>query len=623
MQKRRTARSLCKWMTDMKIQTPDCWADLLWNHYWPQIETGTPFYLAVDSTLIHALSLREKPGLSSTDALLCFNQACQRLVHKKLTRASLRDNSLKQLSSKPYSSAICLAAQQVLVVEQMLDRDEYSSRSYFPWYRQTLEILSGHRHENPLGGCDFQRIWSTLRSEIQNVPGSSSVSITFKAGKGVDLNRNLPFSQALLTSQDLSFVHKHNNESTLKQSTDEMIIKLLHLLRSSLNKRAKELISKASSDDRLRLRLCEQIRSFDAVSQLSVEITSLKKESASQEWLVAYRDIDNWLDQIYCVFLRAEEKHFDEIPSPDSISNALSENGIVALVRRDDHYKQISQSDPFVPHDFAMLIIRKEQYESILKRFSQAYQDAPITYIGTNLPEQFLLLDCGSLPHSLLFDPLGRKSTNEKFEAISFIGGLLVDTRSNTFLTGYAPTGISHDGERVPNHLKLKINGSETTVDAFLRKLALTRTLSSFIVEIGDDTSELTVSSTLLKPKSQVLLGFSLDSGQLEPSASPLNESQPSLRGTVLVEEPLVKETESDCLTATDLLLLTRRGRRLKLSEQSLNAVVESIKQSSHSPHLLEIILREVSRTKSIPIDATQASTIQAILRNSCQRQFR
>jgi hypothetical protein len=560
-----------------------------------------------------------EPAISIAEALLSFNQFCHSLLDRKANRAYLNEITLKPLPSKFYSTAICLAAQQVLVVEQMLDQDEYSSRAYFPWYRKTLDIQVGSRHENPLAGSDFQQIWSTLRSEVQSVRGSSAMSITFKAGKGVDLNRNLPFSQALLTHQDLSFLH--NAEASLVVETDDLIIKLLHRLRSNFNRRAKELISKASSDERLRQRLCEQIRSFKVNTQQQAETFFLREDNTdSPEWLVAYRDLDNWIDQIYCLFRRSEPRPFDQIPTDDFISKLITENGMIALVRRDDHYKQISKTEPFIPHDSVMLLVARGEVASVKNRFSQTYPNLTISNIASNLSEQFQLLDCGSMPHSLLFDPQGKVSSIAIEPDFQFLGGLVVDARSNTFLTGYPPTALLHCGEKIAAHLKLTVNGVEISLDAFLRKLIKTRNLSSYVIEVFGNRVELTLSPANLQCKSQVLLGFALDGGLLNPIATSLNESQPSLRGTLLIDEPIVSENALVSLSAADLLVLTHRGKRKKLSKQSLNVLEDAVRQSKQYPQLIQVIVRDLCRTKSVPIEALQASTIRALLKGSIQQ---
>lgn len=601
----------------MTLCAPDAWANLLWKYFGPQIQSGSPFYLAIDSTLIHSLSYKDDTILTTADSLLYFNQACQQLFYRRQNRICLDDKALRPLPAKFYSTAICLAAQQVLIVEQMLDSDEYSSRAYFPWYRKTLGIQSGYKHENPLVGSDFQRIWSTLRNEIQMIPGSSSVSVTFEAGKGVDLNRNLPFSQALLTHRDLFFLH-NNAQFSLKESSDTSILELLLKLRSNFNRRAKELISNASTDERLQERLCEQIRSFEIDMQQRTDISSRKKEAAAQEYLVAYRDLDNWIDQIYCIFSRAEERQFDEIPSSESISKQLAETGMTVLIRRDDHYKQISESNPFIPFDAVMLIIRKNQLDKINGNFTQHYPNLTISSIATNLSDEFLLLDCGSLPHSHLFDPLGKATaTMNEPPPITFLGGLTVDARSNTFLTSYPPTVIVHRGKKLAQHLKLTVNGVEVTVDAILRKLLKTRTLSSYVIEFSGDRVELTLSPASFKSKGQVLLGFALDGGSLDPVATTLNESQPSLKGTLLIDEPMVSENTLISLSVADLLVFTRRGQRIKLSAQSLDILGDAIRQSHLSHRLVELILRDIYRTKSVPIEALQVPTIRAVLRET------
>lgn len=80
-----------------------------------------------------------------------FNLACLRLLTRRTTKASVNEIGFQRIYGRGYSRAICLASQQVLIVETMLGHAEYSDRAYFPRYRECLKITGGNRHENPLG----------------------------------------------------------------------------------------------------------------------------------------------------------------------------------------------------------------------------------------------------------------------------------------------------------------------------------------------------------------------------------------------------------------------------------------------------------------------------------------
>lgn len=134
----------------MRIDDADFWAILLWRNYLPQIESGAPFFLAADSMLIHAFAREEDPDIDLERALSAFDRSCLQLFERRLTKAFVRDSAFRKIASKPFSRVICLAVQQVLVVETMLAHDDFSERSYFPRYRTRLEVTQGNLHENPI-----------------------------------------------------------------------------------------------------------------------------------------------------------------------------------------------------------------------------------------------------------------------------------------------------------------------------------------------------------------------------------------------------------------------------------------------------------------------------------------
>lgn len=206
-----------------------------------------------------------------------------------------------------------------------------------------------------------------------SVRSSSADTITFRAGNGNDLNRNLPF-QALFTRRDLAYIHR--SEPSVRSASDDTIIGIVYRLRTGLNRRAEELLSTATTNLRLCIRLCEQIRSFDEEVLSQSAVSNLRSIREAQTYLVAYRDLDNWLEQVFCIYERSHESQTDDTPSEETLSTWLADMGAVALVSREDRYEEVSQANPFVEDDFVMLLIRKDQHVVIAKRFSELYEGA-------------------------------------------------------------------------------------------------------------------------------------------------------------------------------------------------------------------------------------------------------
>ncbi len=597
----------------MKSDASELWSALLWRTYLPMIESGTPFYLAADSNLIHSLARLEEPEIPIDETLHSFHLACNSLVKLAPRRAYVADEAFKKISSKPFSRVICLAVQQVLVVETMLNHDDYSDRSYFPRYRDCIGLHGGYKHENPLKE-DFQKIWSTLRYEIQAVNGSGAQTITFAAGTGIDVNRNLPLSQALLTGQDLTYLHR--TDCSLRNATiDGAILNKIYQLRSGLNRRAQELLAKASTDERLRKRLCEQIRSF-VPTNFEASTRARSANSPQDVSLVAYLESEDWLDELYYVFERDKDQVLSEAaPGPEKLDVLLGDTGSLPLAHREDHYEEISVSNPFEQGDQVSVIVRTSQLQHFEQKFLEQYPDLSLVEQKSNLPPGFSFIFCGRLPHSKLFDPFGRRSKLDKQPGIEMLGGLAADARTNLFLCGYPPTAIYHGGKPVASSTSILVNGTKCSAQAFLERLRSIREFTSYLVQVNDDTIQLSFSNRTPSDKGKVIYGFPLEDSVFEPTACQLNDCQPSLQGTQLVEVLTREEHHSnEEIRSIDLLMLLDSGDRLSISPQAISIIVQAVEQSQQSAQLVAAACGQIHATRSIPTIAIASSTIRRLL---------
>lgn len=189
----------------------DRWAVALWAHYLPEVGRGSPFYLAADRQLIFSLFSANRFGSGGVeDALRNFHTSCRSFIVPDGAQPTISRETFENVGGHVISRSICLAVQQVLVVEQMLQDEQYSENAYFPRYRRILGIDGGpQQHSNPLGTLSFQRIWSVLAQELRGAPGATQKTVTFSAGRGPDVNRSLPLSQALFTTHDLLGISLH------------------------------------------------------------------------------------------------------------------------------------------------------------------------------------------------------------------------------------------------------------------------------------------------------------------------------------------------------------------------------------------------------------------------------
>ena len=136
---------------DFQIDNPKFWTKALWDYFKPLVKDGVPFYLAVDERLLKALvTTRFEEVQNFQDNIDSFHNACRKLLSFERGWIKVKEETFLKNKETGYSSVICLAAQQVLVVESMLRDDNYSEHSYFPRYRKILKRLEGNMNSNPL-----------------------------------------------------------------------------------------------------------------------------------------------------------------------------------------------------------------------------------------------------------------------------------------------------------------------------------------------------------------------------------------------------------------------------------------------------------------------------------------
>lgn len=599
---------------NVRIDEADFWATLLWRNYLPQIESGAPFFLAADSMLIHAFAREEDPDIDLEGAVSAFDRSCLRLFDRRLTKAYIKDFAFRKVPSKSFSRVICLAVQQVLVVETMLGHDDFSERSYFPRYRARLEVAQGNLHENPIA-AGFSRIWSTLRTEILDVNGATESTITFQAGTGAEVNRNLPMSQALLTRHDLSTLYQSAPGLSSIQN-DASLLQKLHQARTYLNRRAQELISKSTVNQKLGDRLCEQLRSFIPDATLAVRSAALKRGKQDKSFLVVYPNYDDWLETTFCVSKRnGDGEGSDEPLNYDDLMGISAGGNLIAFGLRDDHYEQFSTINVFEPNDSVLILVRTQGVSSFKDRFGEHYKSACIKQVASNLGDEFQLFLCGQLPHSQLFDPFGTRSTTDENRPIRFSGGLLADARSNTFMVGYPPTVISHRGKTVARNALVTVNGGKTTVENLLSDMAKVTEYGSFLLQIGEDRIDLSVSRRTRASKPGTVCGYAFQNGFLEPSATILIENQPSLRGSVFtnvsVERVLSLELN---ITSSDVVLLLQPGKQIPLSTAACRKLVEAVLHSGFDKTLVQAAVAQIRTRASIPKVAISSNEIRKCL---------
>ncbi len=596
----------------MTIDNIDFWTLALWAHFSPVIESGSPCYLAADKTLIAELGRVHFANLNDEQIVQNFHQSVKWLLHRTQAKAIVKSLAFENIPGRPFSRVICLAVQQVLVVETMLRHEQqYSERSYFPRYRDLLGITRGHLHENPLGSA-FQRVWSTLRREFLSVPGSVSSTITFAAGTGIDINRNLPLSQALFTRHDLNKLSPHSDILLLCIDNHDRLIQVLFTLRGLFTKRAQMLIAKCSVSKRLSDRISEQVISF-LHAQNCIEVASQSRVYPSRVDICAFLEAEDWLESdVFAFYVLNNDVLSADPPAEDLLDKLFlsAASDAIALVAEEDRFINARARNVNADPDAIVAVVRQKNVHLFMQEISTQFPELSPVHVRTNLPTAF----CGVLirdPPSVLVNSYTHSSEQPQASALKLMGGMLTDARTRSYLAGYPPNELHCNGQQLSPATIVFVNDTPTTLGSLFSELRTVSQFTAFVLRHESHTLEFSVVDRPVRRK-EMLVGYPLDRTEFAPTSTELNENQPSLRGTVLFSSNDDLEGGLE-VSASDMVMLIEKGRRVALSNDHLELLVRAIEDSGQNDQLIRIAAQKLRTTKSVPLKLIAAGFMRKV----------
>jgi hypothetical protein len=589
------------------------WSRLLWEHCKPIISTGDPFFLATDAGLIAKLyeSIREGSQEKAVDA---FHEACNSLFVRipvdRPSRVALREDAFgaKQVQG---AYAICLAVQQVLVVEEMFADDGLGAESYFPRYKARLG-LADRGPSNPIVRDGFKLIWKMLEREILRVGGASRRSITFGPGMGRDRNRNYPFSQALLSHADLVLFSETANGIS-ESSADGRILSELLRCANRLSRRGRKVA--VTSHPWLRSRICEQIREFSRKPRES-EVKPRAKARKRRDKLVAYEsDLDFFAEQdTFQIFLRSGNEDIRGPGVRGAVDERLRSSGRVSFVLRGDIYEENDDAEAISVGDPILVLFAGSgdgtgedgvcREASELSTFERVKSD-----LGFGI-QAFLSRSLSESDR----DSLVGKSAHAA-QVLGFVGGLRADDRRWSYVDGYPPVGIVVMGERLEAGSRIVVDGAERQCGEFIQSLKFVREFTSYTVELAGREVRLGVSAIPLE-NDEKIIGFELVEGELGPASRWHDATTFGLFGVHIRVSPAKHGRLTSTLTVSQLMMLFDRGPRLALRSDEVARVMESIDRSASFGGVRDLARSLVERSHSIPASAYRAGIVRLLSGN-------
>lgn len=513
------------------------WSDSLWNFFLPEIQSGRPFYLAVDESVLLATFPGSASDLSAGGVEDTFHNLCANHLITRGRFASLTSESLAA-SPNGRSLALCLAAQQVLVVARMVEDADFSADEYFPRLRKRMGLPP--INSNPFSFGEFLSIWKTLEQEILAVEGASSSSITFKeVGGRKEKSRSLPLSQALLTQRDLCIIAS-NWDQDRERLDSAKLLRLIDRSRSQLTRRGQRLCVLEGQ----RGRVVNQIRDFLKKPTVPIQLPKVDAVSTRPEersLVVFYQDCG--LEERFVVRLLIGNDQESGSRLYEEIELKLRNQPFLVFEDTGVHFNELSGSRAIGALEPIMFLVCRHQKDDLTRQFSQYPGYLASELIECDFSENFCLLHFRNglgteIPFKTLTGDLSE--TVREGSGIRLIGGFVIDGRNSTYLVGRTPTAICYDDSELNGSAIVSVNGIAVTVPNALEKMAQIEDYEIFDIRFRDRSTIIRVSAYQLESlDDHMKLGFrSLDRRQILPICENIDRSLIGLSGVIFNESP-------------------------------------------------------------------------------------
>lgn len=493
------------------------WNQLLWKYLIDSYCTGGPVYLSYNvSVLRDILNIEFSTSCTRKEAEQLFMTACNsntRIYGGKVWIPEF------VFSATDDNRSLCLsyAVQQILTAEKMFSDIKYTADAYFPRYRNVMG-LSDESGAMPISYEQFDRIWSTLKSELLALPSVSEEKITFSKGKGKNLNRNFPLSQALLSHENL--VRICNNIKNINSYSDHRLLFEVQRNKHLLLKDAQAKIFNRF----IKNSLIEQIRSFaDSFNNETFIKRKRKiKDKIDPSCFELFRNFEGWDDYLQ---LGLHEKCRGEVA--DVLEKYLLHNNVLLLTKGlvgefigSDLPNSINPGEKFI---VCSSISRENFVYSNLTDYICKSLIKKLNYPEAVIPKNCILFYCTpSLEEGteLIIGNTGLFAENKSVsKKITFAGGISLNNRTNDFLVGYPPTGLKIAGIALTGDELLKVNFESIRVNNFLRLLKQQKNEQRYLIRYSNYETTLNLINCRRSLK-DYNIGFELVGNKIYPTST-------------------------------------------------------------------------------------------------------
>lgn len=544
-------------------------ADRFWDYFSPSIRSGNQVYFCFSRDLLRSLL----GNILLRDPVEEFFELTAQF-HALSGDSCEIEEAIYARTQSGRSLAILLIAQQILVVEDMVNEGGISEEAYFPRLRKRISTHLSENFALPMAADEFLKLWHTFRSEII-ATGAQPVSITFFGGTGRNKHRSYPLTQALLSSHDLQeLADKFPRDIQLSKIGDDAVLDLTKKCR--LGSRARRVIRVPW----LRHRVVGQIRSYFA-NRKNVDFRDAHTVIERERNL----EFRIYSDEIFekTFELRAVDEGGEDIGNEAIVANAVRSRleKTVALsftlnpATRD--YWRISQSDHTLAIGDELIFLALPQNIGKLRAMLSTY------WPSTNLTLEEIELASGvssfafrvpTLPVRPCCIRQGAITERSTKGEITWSGGIALDERTNLFLVKYPPSSLLIDGQPVARGTAATVNGRKVTVEEFMVELRSITRDHQFNIFLNGRALQLQL-GTIRTNHDKRRYGFQFDGRSFSAVAEEIFVETPALFGyqTQHLKIESMRISKSDAVE----ILSMEFASWVEVSESELNTLLESI----------------------------------------------
>ncbi|WP_286233375.1 hypothetical protein [Thalassotalea sediminis] len=592
------------------------WNEKLWTYIKSHYVDGRDIYLAFDKHILEQLYDADDTEDSTESASQDLFNACRSGFIFGPSRVRMQPFVFTSQSDNP-SLVLPFAVQQIIAAEEMVSGSDYSADSYYPHYCEAIGEGIINLHQCPISYRDFERIWSTLKSELLTQLKTSKSCITFDYGIGnKNKYRNFPLSQALLNIDDLSGLSERLNSSDLVNA--QYLMTKVRRCCYLLSKRGQKKVHVEA----LANPIAEQVIDYMS-SKFEVQVKRKRTIKKVEGKFFLYTETDGWDENYLLCYFDLDEKQLSFAQCNTALIQYIETYTVMAFTPDNRGNFSIQQD---LSYDLSsgdlLLLYPKDLNSRFLGDLCAKFPEIDVnSIINHDINDDYILKSFSGFPQeTYLADILPNKINQNNsldMNKLSFEGGLVVNQQTRSYLVGYPPTKIYFNSTQIPLNELITVNCQSYTIKEFLQELILNRIdLALHIDYLGASISlNMVVDRKIMN---DVFIGYPVINSNMDSDSCCLMDSNVSYFSHVSWSNSNIHLNRLlKCINDMDFINLMKTSTKswITSTSEELKIVKNLIDSQEQSSNLNSYLSYKIKISRKLPASIVQ--TIRGFSSNS------